>query len=154
SRSDRCRPGGCEEGVTMRTGSATTFRAMASHALAVAVVAAVTLACLHRGQVWGERTALPLFFTVIVITAVVGGAAPTLIVATLSAASLAYFFLPPYGPAVEHPADQLHLVLFVTVGVLAAVVSSHVRSSHRAMQSRFRTVFEHHLAPLVIGATD
>jgi PAS domain S-box-containing protein len=95
----------------------------------------ITVTDFAFGGLWGNRTPLVAFVLAVTGTALFGGFWPAVLVTALGAIAAAYLFLgAPYNIAVEEPADQMLLLLFVASGVLIAGVSARM---HRALaQSR------------------
>jgi two-component system, OmpR family, sensor histidine kinase KdpD len=78
------------------------------------------------------------FVLAIVVSAFIGGLGPALLASALSAALLAYFFIPPlYNLAIGRPRDLVALVLMVLVAVLVSlVVDRAARRTEQAARAR------------------
>lgn len=108
-----------------------------SRALAVVLAAtAVAVASLATGVLWPwlAPSVSVLFFPVVMVVATYGGLGAGLIATLLSAASLAYFFMPPYWSFRVGAADLVSLVAFVGATVLIASVANARRRAEDALR--------------------
>ncbi|MFT3770002.1 MAG: PAS domain S-box protein [Minicystis sp.] len=152
---------------------------MAPYISVIAAVSAVTAADDLCRRVLGEQAPLLVLGLVIVAAAILGGTGPALLATALGTLALGYYLVPPARTfAAENTAERVHLVFFVLCGLLVGLVAGLVRRARRAhageheriaafheerrsaeqarlaLERRFQTVFESHLAPLAIMEND
>jgi len=108
-----------------------------SRALAYILAAtAVAIASLATGVLWPwlAPSVSTLFFPAVMVVATYGGLGAGLIATLLSAASIAYFFMPPYWSLKVGAADFVRLIAFVGATVLIASVANARRRAEDALR--------------------
>lgn len=113
------------------------MRRLPSRALAYILAAtAVAVASLATGVLWPwlAPSVSVLFFPVVMVVATYGGLGAGLIATLLSAASIAYFFMPPYWSFKVGAADLVSLVAFVGATALIASVANARRRAEDALR--------------------
>jgi PAS domain S-box-containing protein len=76
-----------------------------------------------------------LFYPAIIVSAWIGGLGPGLLATAVSALAAMFWLLPPPGPAVADPADQLSLAIFVLTGSAIAVLNERLHRTQHALRA-------------------
>jgi two-component system sensor histidine kinase KdpD len=108
-----------------------------SRALAcILAAAAVAIASLATGVLWPwlASSVSVLFFPAVMVVATYGGLGAGLIATLLSAASIAYFFMPPYWSFKVSAADLVSLLAFVAATALITSVANARRRAEDALR--------------------
>ena len=102
----------------------------------VGAVLLVALSTAVTGALWTwmAPSSSTLFFPAVMIAASYGGRGPGLVATTLSAAAIAYFFMPPYWSFKVGAADLIRLVAFIAATMLIASVADARRRAERAFR--------------------
>jgi K+-sensing histidine kinase KdpD len=100
-------------------------------AVIVVALAAASTALLWP---WLDPSTSVLFFPAVMIAATYGGLGPGLLAALLAAASIAYFFMPPYWSIKVSAADFVRLLAFLGSTILIASVASARRRAEDAVR--------------------
>ena len=106
--------------------AATTF--------AVALAAAATILL----RPWMGPSVSILFFPAIILSAMYGGYAPSLLAAVLSTISLAFFIIPPYNSFDIGTDDAIRLAVFGLVAIVTASISSGRQRAEGLQREAFR----------------
>src|SRR5262245_22312888 len=105
--------------------------------LAAALTVGVLVAILRVAAVETAGIAAPLLVLNVVIVARFWGTGSALVAAALSAAGLAYYFLPPSGFEIEDPVDWIAFITFTGTAVIAGELASRAeRRTAEAQQGR------------------
>nr|WP_199423113.1 DUF4118 domain-containing protein [Actinotalea solisilvae] len=139
-----------------RRGALSRRRTVAGWLLATLGPAALTAALLRERDVLGLPTDLMMFFTLVVVTALVGGLAPSLVCAVLAASLLNYFFTEPTGGlTIDDPENALALMVFALVaGAVASVVGLAERRRADAREARAEATALADLSRAVLAGRD
>jgi len=100
----------------------------------VALAAAATIVL----RPWMGPSVSILFFPAIILSAMYGGYAPSLLAAVLSTICLAFFIIPPYNSFDIGTDDAIRLAVFGLVALVTASVSSARQRAERLQREAFR----------------
>jgi K+-sensing histidine kinase KdpD len=101
------------------------------------IVVALALAGTTLLWPWLDPSTSVLFFPAVMIAATYGGLGPGVLAALLAAASIAYFFMPPYWSMKVSAADFVRLVAFLGSTILiASIASARRRAEDAARRAR------------------
>lgn len=98
-------------------------------ALAIGAPVGAALVTLGVNQLTGGDVGFLPEMVAVLLVAGLGGLWPAILATLLGAGLGAFLFLDPFGPAVNAPADQWQLFLFVATGLVASAL---IESLHRA----------------------
>jgi two-component system sensor kinase FixL len=98
---------------------------------ATALAAAVLFRYLFRDSL-GLRAPYLQFYPALIVAAWYGGLGPGVAVTAASTIVAMHWLLPPSGPAVGHPSDQLSLGVFVATGLAIAWLNHRLHTAREA----------------------
>lgn len=101
------------------------------YAVAIAAVLVATYARMQLDPIVGNKNVFLPYLCGVILTALIAGPVPTLVMVFLSAAVADYLFLAPrYSFVVERSEDQVTLGVFVLIGVCSAALSWQIRRAN------------------------
>ena len=107
------------------------------YAMAVAVVALVTLGGLVFTPIVGAHATALVFLLAVVFVALVVDRGPTLLAAALSALSWDFFFLPPlYAFRIRHFEDAMLFAMYFVVALVLGQLTARIRAQEAAERRR------------------
>jgi PAS domain S-box-containing protein len=117
------------------------------YGIAVVAVTASTLLRLALDPVLGTNIPYATYFLAVLVTAWACGLGPALLALFLGAVTAAYFFIPPHNSmSVTGAANMVGLILYLSVGIIGALLSQEMHRARRRAESNARIAQERQAA--------